>query len=187
MNETEYMNKVKTIEYRQELEALAAKLVQKLTESKMKIATAESCTGGMVSAAITAVPGSSEVFDGGVASYANRIKHSIVGVSEETLEKFGAVSVQTAGEMSEGIIDAINADIGVGITGIAGPTGGSEEKPVGTVFISVSKREGEYISTRANHFLFHGDRTCVRLQSAINALEMAYDVIDEKIDTTDLE
>lgn len=121
---------------------LPALLVEALTKAKKRIATAESCTGGMVSAAITSVSGASAVFDCGVCSYANFIKHKIVGVREETLSTYGAVSDRTAAEMARGVRLLAGADIGISTTGIAGPLGGSRYKPVGLVYIGVSTEMG---------------------------------------------
>ena len=121
---------------------LPALLIEALTKAKKRIATAESCTGGMVSAAITSVSGASAVFDCGVCSYANFIKHKIVGVREETLSTYGAVSDRTAAEMARGVRLLAGADIGISTTGIAGPLGGSRYKPVGLVYIGVSTEMG---------------------------------------------
>lgn len=117
-------------------------LVAALTKQKKRIATAESCTGGMVSGAITSVSGASGVFDCGVCSYANFIKHKIVGVREETLSTYGAVSDRTAAEMARGIRMLSGADIGISTTGVAGPLGGTIYKPVGLVYIGVSTELG---------------------------------------------
>ena len=159
--------------YGEDVENLESVVVPMLKERGLVIATAESCTGGLLSQKITAIPGSSEVFECGVVSYANRIKHEFLGVPEEMLERYGAVSEQVATAMSEGILRVSGADIGVGITGIAGPGGGSEAKPVGTVYISVAVKGGE---TRTEHFLFgYGRkdvREWVRNNSAMNALDM---------------
>lgn len=112
-------------------------VVQKLREKHLRLATAESCTGGLLSGRITAVSGASEVFDCGVCSYANEIKHRVLGVSEETLSTLGAVSAETAIQMAQGVKRLANADIGASTTGIAGPTGGTEEKPVGLVYVGI--------------------------------------------------
>ena len=112
-------------------------VVEKLTKNNLKLATAESCTGGLLSGRITAVSGASEVFDCGVCSYANEIKHKVLGVSEETLNTLGAVSPETALQMAEGVKKLANADIGASTTGIAGPTGGTDEKPVGLVYVGI--------------------------------------------------
>ena len=118
-------------------DALQDMVVQKLREKHLRLATAESCTGGLLSSRITAVSGASEVFDCGVCSYANEIKHRVLGVSEETLSTLGAVSAETAIQMAQGVKRLANADIGASTTGIAGPTGGTDEKPVGLVYVGI--------------------------------------------------
>ena len=121
-------------------------VVEKLLENKMTAATAESCTGGLVSKRITEVSGSSAVFECGICSYANRIKNKILGVKNETLNTVGAVSAETASQMAQGVRALAGADFGVSTTGIAGPTGGTAEKPVGLVYFAVSdKNETEII------------------------------------------
>ena len=152
---------------------LVETLVNTLREKKLKIATAESCTGGMIASMITSVSGSSDVFDGSVISYANRIKCDIIGVEKETLERFGAVSSAVARQMSEGIREKIGADIGIGVTGIAGPTGGSDEKPVGVVFISISTAN----NTIVKRCFFDGNRDKVRRLTAVNAIGLALEEI----------
>lgn len=117
-------------------------LVDTLIKKKLRIATAESCTGGMISAAITSVSGASGVFDCGVCSYANFIKSKLVDVKEETLATYGAVSDKTAMEMARGVRILSGADVGVSTTGIAGPLGGTPYKPVGLVYIGVSTEMG---------------------------------------------
>jgi nicotinamide-nucleotide amidase len=112
-------------------------LVQLMNQKKMTIATAESCTGGLLAKYITDQSGASRVFECGIVSYSGRIKNQMLGVSKETLEAFGEVSKQTAVEMASGVRKVAKSDIGVGITGIAGPTGGSKEKPVGLVYFAV--------------------------------------------------
>ncbi len=123
-------------------EELPQLLVDALTKKKLRVATAESCTGGMISAAITSVSGASGVFDCGVCSYANFIKNKVVGVKEETLATYGAVSEKTAMEMARGVRILSGADVGVSTTGIAGPLGGTPYKPVGLVYIGVSTEMG---------------------------------------------
>lgn len=112
------------------------KLVSYLIKNGLKIATAESCTGGLLASRLTDISGVSEVFEMGAVTYSNRIKNELLGVSQNDLDTVGAVSSKVASQMSLGIAKKADADIGVGITGIAGPTGGTEEKPVGTVWIS---------------------------------------------------
>ena len=117
-------------------------LVAALTKQKKRIATAESCTGGLVSGALTSVSGASGVFDCGVCTYASHIKHKILGVREETLSTYGAVSDRTAAEMARGVRLLAGADIGISTTGIAGPLGGTIYKPVGLVYIGISTELG---------------------------------------------
>lgn len=124
------------------IDELPTLLVNALAAKKLRIATAESCTGGMISAAITSVSGASGVFDCGVCSYANFIKNKVVGVKEETLATYGAVSERTAAEMARGVRLLAGADIGVSTTGIAGPLGGTPYKPVGLVYVGVSTPMG---------------------------------------------
>lgn len=147
-------------------------LVKALIKSKKHIAAAESCTGGYVAKRITNVSGSSEVLDGSIVTYANRVKEQFVNVSRETLSKYGAVSSQTAIEMARGVRKLFGADIGVSTTGIAGPTGGTPDKPVGTVFVGVST--GDYEEVRELH-IGNGlaTREYVRYISASNALHLA--------------
>ena len=144
----------------------AEKLVELLKAAGLTCATAESCTGGMAGAAITAVPGSSEVYLGGVVSYANSVKEGALGVLRETLETAGAVSGECAAEMAEGVRRLTRADIAVSITGIAGPGGGSDEKPVGLVWFGRATAEGT-ISEKA---IFPGSRDEVRSAAVRHAL-----------------
>lgn len=113
-------------------------LVSLLKEKNLFVSTAESLTGGLVAARITNVPGASSVFECGVCSYSNRIKHEVLGVSMETLDKYSEYSLECAEEMAQGVKRLSGADIGISTTGIAGPSGGSEEKPVGTVYVGTA-------------------------------------------------
>lgn len=124
-------------------------VVEKLKKLRKKVATSESCTGGYVSKRITDISGSAEVFECGVCSYANRIKSQILGVSEDTLEAFGAVSPETAEQMAEGVRKLAGADYGISTTGIAGPTGGTKDKPVGLVYMAVADENG-VLTIKAN-------------------------------------
>lgn len=130
-------------------------------------ATAESCTGGLIGGAITAIPGSSEFYKGGIVSYSNEAKASLLGVRQETLSEHGAVSSECAGEMAAGACKALNADCAVAVTGIAGPGGGTAMKPVGLVFIA-SIRKGRAPTVTRN--VFSGDREEVRRQTVGTAL-----------------
>jgi len=142
---------------------MITRLIEVLKEKKLKIATAESCTGGLLAKKITDISGSSEVFDMGLVSYANRIKHDILGVPGEVLETKGAVSYETAEAMARGIVRVADADIGVGITGIAGPTGGTPTKPVGTVFYGLYFRNEDKLLVEELHL--DGNRDEVREQT----------------------
>lgn len=146
----------------------AAKVVALLRDKRLTLATAESCTGGGVGHAVTAVPGSSSVYLGGVISYSNEIKMRVLGVSDEDLNSFGAVSSQTASAMAEGVQRLIGSDISVSITGIAGPASDDTNKPVGLVYVAVRA----FDKTVVKENLFKGDRDEVRQQSILKALEM---------------
>jgi nicotinamide-nucleotide amidase len=153
---------------------LATEIVRILAKHKKTVSFAESCTGGLAASMLVAVPGSSEVFDGSLVTYANQIKHDYLEVRSSTLENDGAVSRKCAAQMAEGARRAMHADYGVAITGIAGPGGGSPEKPVGLVYIAVSER-GE--SASVHKFNFHGSRSDIRRASASYALRELYRVI----------
>ena len=140
-----------------------------LRESGTTIALAESCTGGLLSAMLTDVPGSSAYFQGSVVSYANAAKENLLGVSESTLRAHGAVSAESAAEMASGARNRFDSDLAVAITGIAGPDGGSPDKPVGTVFFALARRNGEIVGKKR---LFGGDRAVIRRAAAIHALEL---------------
>ena len=146
-------------------------LVQQLSELLIArgwmIATVESCTGGMISESITSKPGSSDWFERGYVTYSNDAKQELVGVSSESLRDHGAVSSAVAREMAAGGIQSSRAELAVSVTGVAGPDGGSEEKPVGTVWIAWADRNGKVVD---QGYLFSGDRQQVRLASAECAL-----------------
>ena len=120
-------------------------VADQLLNKNLTIATAESCTAGMLSTKLTDVAGSSNYFNGGVVCYNNEIKSDVVGVDNETLKRHGAVSEEVVSELASGIAKKLNSDIGVGITGIAGPTGGTEKKPVGLIFVGIFYRNNVYI------------------------------------------
>ena len=117
---------------------IEAAIVRRLTRKKKTLALAESCTGGFIAHQITNVPGASEIFLGGIVAYSNGVKEKFLGVKKNSLKKFGAVSANVAGEMAEGARKKFGADFAIAVTGIAGPTGGTKDKPVGTVFIAVA-------------------------------------------------
>ena len=131
------------------------------------LVTAESCTGGGIGAALTAVSGSSAVFKGGIISYTNEVKNAILGVDAKLLEEKGAVSAPVAEAMAKGARVRLNADVAISVTGLAGPGGDDYGNPVGTVYIGYSDAS----KTEARHFLFHGDRESVRNQAIRAALE----------------
>lgn len=147
---------------------VAERLVELLKARGLTCVTAESCTGGGVGAAITAVPGSSAVFLGGVISYANAVKQGVLGVSPTTLATVGAVSSETAAQMADGARRLLKADLAVSVTGIAGPDGGSAAKPVGLVWFGLATAAG----VRTEKAIFAGDRAAVRAQAVTHALGM---------------
>ena len=144
----------------------ASEVIGKL--SGKTLATAESCTGGGIGEALTAIPGSSAVYVGGVISYVNEIKTSVLGVSPEILDRYGAVSAQVAAEMAAGVRKLCNADIAVSVTGLAGPGGDEFGNPVGTVYIGYA----DHCCTVTQHYLFGGNREAVRTQAVEAALEL---------------
>lgn len=150
--------------------------VELLKSKKLKLATAESCTGGLIAKRITDVSGSSEVFEGGVVCYSNHFKENVLGVSPETLKKYGAVSRETAREMVRGVLSLTKADIAVAVTGIAGPSSDDTNKPVGLVYIAVSDGKSTIVKKLLNNFT--GDvREQNRSISADTALEMIMEAI----------
>lgn len=155
------------------LEDVVAEL---LIEKKLTISTAESCTGGMIAATLINYPGISEVLLEGAVTYSNEAKHKRLGVKNETLEKYGAVSEETAREMAIGIAKTANTDVSIVTTGIAGPGGGTEEKPVGLVYIGVYV-QGEAIVKRC---IFNGNRSRVRLQATTTGLDMLRRILIKK-------
>lgn len=150
------------------------KIVEKLIEKGVTIATAESCTGGMIASAITDIPGSSSIFGYGMVTYSNEAKRHILGVREATLADYGAVSKETAEEMAAGLKKVSGADVAVAVTGIAGPDGGSEEKPVGLVYMGIAY--GDKVETKKN--LFSGNRDEVRHQTVATALQWVAEKAD---------
>jgi len=146
-----------------------------LTQRGLTLAAAESCTGGLVSHRITNISGSSIYFVGGVVAYANATKMSQLGVRKETLEKFGAVSKETVLEMAFGVRHALKADIGIAVSGIAGPGGGTAEKPVGFTWIGLSASGID----QARQYTWPGDRQTVKEQSAQAVLQMLFDFLSD--------
>ncbi|MGB5485134.1 CinA family protein [Parasphingorhabdus sp.] len=157
-----------------ELVALATKVIEKNRAAGRRITVAESCTGGLVAAALTEVPGSSDVFDCGFNTYSNEAKQKMLGVSGDLLETFGAVSIAVAWEMAQGALNNSDCDVAVAITGVAGPGGGTEKKPVGTVVFAKAekgKNTDDVIADRKN-FGDDKSRADIRLQAVLVALEL---------------
>jgi nicotinamide-nucleotide amidase len=156
-----------------ELVNKAREVVEANRAAGRRVAIAESCTGGLVSAALTEIPGSSEMFEAGYVTYSNAAKISELRVSEEVVDTFGSVSVATAWAMARGALAASNADVAVAITGIAGPGGGTPSKPVGTVVFAVAERDADPAKIIADQKFFdENTRSGVRLQAALCALDL---------------
>ncbi len=147
------------------------------------LATAESCTGGLIAAALTEVSGSSVWFDRGFVTYSNSAKQQMLGVSGEVLEMHGAVSEATVQAMAQGALERSEATIAISVSGVAGPTGGSDEKPVGTVWIGCAYQMASgaaVVSVVAEHHLFSGDRASVRKQTVDEALQLLIRCIESE-------
>jgi PncC family amidohydrolase len=144
---------------------------------KLTLATAESCTGGLVSDRITNIAGSSEYFPGGIVAYSYEAKASLLGVSWDTLNAHGAVSEEVVLEMAHGARKSFNADIGISVSGIAGPTGGLPDKPVGTTWFGLATNDGEW----ARHFVWDGDRAQNKHHSSEAALQFVIDYLEGKL------
>ena len=175
----EIKNRLGDCVYSVDVESLEELVVKELLASGKKIATAESCTGGWLAKRITDISGSSEVFETGCVTYANATKEKLLGVKHETLEAHGAVSEETAREMAEGIVKLSGADIGIGITGIAGPGGGTKEKPVGLIYIALSDGKNTYVTAR-KPFGRRKNREWHRWCAASHALDMVRRYLEGK-------
>lgn len=156
-------------EVQETLRELVGELLAACRQRKLMLTTAESCTGGLVAAALTAVSGSSSVYERGFVTYSNEAKTEILGVSKGLIEKHGAVSEPVARAMAEGAIAHSRADIAISITGIAGPDGGTAEKPVGLVHFATARRGGQTLSEKR---IFPGDRDGIRLAAVAAALRL---------------
>ncbi len=168
------------------IDSVAEIVVKYMSERVLSMSTAESCTGGALSEAITSVPGASNMFLGGAVTYSEELKRKLLGVKQETLEKYTVYSRETALEMSRGVRELTGADVGVGITGIAGPGGGTEDKPVGTVFVAVSCEGGETVKDLALYnevFYEKLDRRSIRELTVLRSLQMVYGLLTKKNDT----
>ncbi len=164
------------------IDSTASFVVKYMTEHGLTLSAAESCTGGLLAASITAVSGASAMFKGGAVTYAEEMKVKLLGVSTETLERFTVYSEQTAEEMSRGVRTLMETDYGIGITGIAGPSGGTAEKPVGTVYVSVSGKRG---TVTADLALYKEDdyekldRRAIRELTVLRSLEMLVELLEQ--------
>ena len=160
------------------IRGLAESLVTALSSSGKTVTTAESCTGGWIAKAITDVPGSSSAFAYGIVSYSNGAKESLLGVENLTLAEHGAVSSQVVEQMAEGALQLSGADIAVAVSGVAGPDGGTDEKPVGTVWFAWAVRTKSGISVDGETQRFDGNRNEVRVQTVAQALRGLLDRIE---------
>lgn len=147
---------------------VARELVSCAAQAGLSVSTAESCTAGLVTATIADVPGASDMLRGGAVTYVNEIKHALLGVRQDTLDVDGAVSEPCARQMAAGSRKAFASDAAVSVTGFAGPGGGTDAEPVGTVYLGVSSARGERVERR----VFPGDRACVRMAACARALEL---------------
>ncbi|MBE0365294.1 nicotinamide-nucleotide amidase [Pseudoalteromonas ulvae UL12] len=161
------------MELQQEIYQLAAELGAILSDKEIWITTAESCTGGGISYALTDTPGSSRYIDRCFVTYSNQAKQDLLAVSTETLNQYGAVSEQTVLEMAAGAVKAAKADVAISVSGVAGPGGGSPEKPVGTVWFAIHF-QGQ---THSFHRVFRGERGEVRAQAIVFSLKKAVELI----------
>lgn len=160
------------------LDIVTQRVVKYMKEHGLTLSAAESCTGGLVSQAITSVAGASAVYKGGVCSYSEEVKVKVLKVSEKTLERFTVYSLQTASEMSRGVMELMDTDAAIGITGLAGPDGGTEEKPVGTVYVSVRLKDKEEVKDLALYKEYEKlDREKVRYLAAERSLEMLLELM----------
>lgn len=153
-----------------EIQNLAEKVVSSFAAEKKKIVTAESCTGGLIAGAITAISGASAVLERGFVTYSNEAKVELLKVNPESLKNFGAVSAEVAEEMAQGALKA--SHVAVSVTGIAGPEGGSDQKPVGLVCIGLATRQGGDAIVMHYQCQFSGDRDSIRLQTVHEALKL---------------
>ena len=156
-----------------DIDSLQAAVVQEYRAKKLTLATAESCTGGLVSKRITEIPGASEIFLCGLCTYSNEMKERLLGVSHQTLEQYGAVSEQTAREMARGVRLASGAAVGVSTTGIAGPGGGSAEKPVGLVYVGIDSAAYSKVIRLTLGRGYKEEREYIRYVASSHALNLA--------------
>ena len=157
---------------------VAEKWGQFLRKNKLKCAIAESCTGGGIAFALTAIPGSSTWFERGFVTYSNLAKQELLGIPENIIQTYGAVSKETAEKMAEGALHKSPVDIALSVTGVAGPDGGTKEKPVGTVWFGFA---GKNTQTQTIHHFFSGDRQTIRCNAIIFALQWSLSILLEKL------
>ncbi|WP_193016348.1 nicotinamide-nucleotide amidase [Proteus sp. FME41] len=162
-----------------EMTRLSIEMGNALIKKGCTITTAESCTGGWIAKIITDIAGSSDYYHRGFVTYSNEAKHEMIGVDEQTLAKFGAVSEEVVLQMAEGALKAANADFAISVSGIAGPGGGSEDKPVGLVWFGFAVKTSTGIQVTAKHSIFYGTREQIRAESVIFSLKS---IIKEIID-----
>lgn len=166
----------------QNLDKAAENVVKLLISRNLRLSTAESCTGGLISGLITSVSGASDVFEMGLCAYANRIKNEFLGVPEDELIKYSAVSSQTAIWMAKGIREKSGSDISVSVTGIAGPTGGTPEKPVGTVYVGYADSKGaESLKLDGLLLLQNKSRENIRLHTAAAVMRLLEEKLRKRI------
>ena len=161
-------NMISSVAERADVRELAARAVLLLTERGLTVSCAESCTGGLLSAALTAIPGASAVYSGGCVTYNDEIKHRVLGVRRKSLKLHGAVSPQVAAEMAVGMREHLGTDYALSVTGYAGPDGGDDKDPVGTVYIAVASKDGTHVRRLSLSPL--RDRAYIRTVAATNAL-----------------
>lgn len=163
------------------IDIVTKSVVKYMIKSGLRLCTAESCTGGMISQAVTSVAGASEMFLGGVCTYTEQIKMKLLGVKKETLERFTVYSEQTASEMSLGALEMFGADAAVAVTGLAGPGGGTEEKPVGTVYVSARNRKREIVRRLNLYEEYENlDRRKIRMLTTVSALRMVLELYENE-------
>lgn len=163
------------------LDIVTARVVKYMIASGITLSVAESCTGGLISEKVTSVAGASAVYRGGVCSYTEEIKEKVLGVKRETLDRYSVYSAEVAGEMSAGVMRLMQTDAAIGVTGLAGPGGGSEEKPVGTVYVSVRYKERELVRDLALYKEYEElDREFIRMAAAASAFEMLEQLVRDE-------
>ena len=156
---------------------IEARIGRILRERRMKIAVAESCTGGLIANRITNIQGASDYFDMGFVTYSNDSKELYLFVPEGVIAEKGAVSSEVAKEMAEGVKETTEADVALSVTGVAGPGGGTPEKPIGTVYVGLASKDG----TVVRKFLFSGDRLSIKEQTSEEALKMVLDYLEGRL------